>query len=197
MPHLQVISGKQRSSCGYYQQGFTNQQALLLLIIMFPLGVIVLGLGAIVLQRPPSATNQPQATDQPATTKSKIAPVPMAPENNESALFSATDQAISTVNDWIKAMSDGDEVMARRLMTVGAESFHSPEFFDRFVRVTVSDLQTSGNSGSYVNLNGIMTFVYRDGTTQRETRSFTVRTEPLGQAQVTNTEFISVIKSRS
>lgn len=82
-------------------------------------------------------------------------------------------------------------------MTEGANSLYDPQFFKQFLRVTVTDLQITSSNGSYINLHGIMTFVYKDGTTQRETRSFTVRVVADGDSQVTNTEFISVIKSRS
>lgn len=94
-------------------------------------------------------------------------------------------------------MSEGDNETARQLMTDGAKSLYSPEFFNQFQRVTVTDMHSTGINGSHVNLNGIMTFVYKDGTTQRETRSLTVRTDTTRKAQVTNTEFISVIKARS
>jgi hypothetical protein len=190
VPGLPLNKNKQRSRYRVCQQGFTNQQALLLLLIILPFGFIALGLGSIVLQRQQSMPT-PQAVNTP------IIKDPSVVENNGPAFTLALDQAISTVGNWIAAMSEGDEVMARRLMTDGAKSLYSREFFDQFLRVTVTDLQTSGISGSYVSLNGIMTFVYKDGTTQRESRSFTVRTEPNGEAQVTNTEFISVIKFRS
>jgi hypothetical protein len=190
VPGRSLNKNKQRSRYRVYQQGFTSQQALLLLLIILPFGFITLGLGSIVLQRHQSMPT-PQAVNNP-TIKA-----PSAVENNGAVFDLAIDQAISTVSNWITAMSEGDEVMARRLMTYGAKSLYSRDFFDQFLRVTVTDLQTSGISGSYVSLNGIMTFVYKDGTTQRESRSFTVRTEPHGEAQVTNTEFISVIKFRS
>lgn len=81
-------------------------------------------------------------------------------------------------------------------MTDRAATLYDPDFFSQFERVTVSDLYASSTSSSYVNLNGVMTFIYPDGSTQRETRTFTVYVSPQSQPVVTTTEFISVIKPR-
>ncbi len=50
-----------------YSRGFSNQQALLALLICFPIGLIGLGLVVILLQRPGSQIAQPQ---QPPTERS-------------------------------------------------------------------------------------------------------------------------------
>ena len=43
-----------------------------------------------------------------------------------------------------------------------------PAFFDQFARVTVQDLRLTSQSGSTVNLEGVVSFVYPDGTIQTE-----------------------------
>ena len=80
----------------------------------------------------PQATAKPQATDQPTTTSLEIAPTPVAPNDNEAAVASAIDMEISTVNDWITAMSVEDNETAHRLMTDRAKSIYSPDFLISF-----------------------------------------------------------------
>jgi hypothetical protein len=61
--------------------------------------------------------------------------------------------------------------------------------------VRVSDLQESGRSGNSIMLNGVVTFTYPDGSSQSESRSFTVDTanQP---ARITGSSFGAVIKPR-
>ncbi len=162
--------------------GFSNQQALLVLFLVFPVGLVVLGLSFTVLMSP-----QGQQAKQPK---------PLAKAERITPRINPVDLAISTVILWVQTLSDGDTTKARSLMTDGAATLYDPDFFSQFERVTVSDLQASSTSGSYINLNGVMTFIYPDGSTQRETRTFTVNVSSQSQPLVTATEFVSVIKPR-
>lgn len=162
--------------------GFSNQQALLVLLLVFPAGLVLLGVGFTVLMRP-----QAQQAEQPK---------PLATAERIEPRVNPVDLAISTVNQWVQALSDGNTTKAHSLMTDGAATLYDPDFFTQFERVTVSDLQVSSVSGSYINLNGVMTFIYPDGSTQRETRTFTVNVLSQSQPVVTATEFVSVIKPR-
>ena len=74
------------------------------------------------------------------------------------------------------------------------ESF-SPSFFSQFERVTVEDLQITSRTDSSINFIGQNTYVYPDGSTQRETRSYTVRNLG-GELKITASEFIKVTKFR-
>lgn len=172
------------------QHGFTNQQALLILIIVFPLGIMGIGLILTVHQR-----QQMQVVKEAKPPVHKLAaPEPQTLDNLQ---VDASDAAINTVNKWIKAMSDGDELSIKSYMTGSAEIFYDPIFLSQFHRISISDLQVTSRSGSFVNLNGVITFVYKDGTTQRETRSFTVQLINSAFPFVTATEFIAVTKERS
>ena len=162
--------------------GFSNQQALLVLLAVFPFGLVVLGTGFTVIMN----TKEQQAEQ----------PKPSAKVEQIATKINQVDVAISTVNQWVQALSEGNTTRARSLMTDGAATLYDPDFFTQFERVTVSDLQASSTSGSYVNLNGVMTFIYPDGSTQRETRTFTVSVMSQTQPVVTATEFVSVIKPR-
>ena len=93
-------------------------------------------------------------------------------------------------------MSDIDTQRASKYMTGAAERMYDPAFFRQFDRVNVSNLTIDSVSGSFINLSGIMTFVYPDGSVQKETRTFTLYSKD-GSSVVTNTEFGKVIDSRS
>ena len=75
-----------------------------------------------------------------------------------------------------------------------AESF-SPGFFSQFERVTVEDLQITFRTDSSINFIGQNTYAYPDGSTQRETRSYTV-SNLSGELKITASEFIKVTKFR-
>ena len=205
--------------------GFSNQQALLFLLISFPLGLIGIGLILTTMVQSPTETivgeqsiNQPSQT---ATTESSSASdetpdtqvedsrdeaTKIASMQEQDASFntpadivsndSKIDLAIDVVQKWVSTFTMLDANETRQYMTGEAERMYDPLFFEQFSRVNVSELKVESISGSFVNLNGVMTFVYLDGSTQRETRSFTVFSN--GQrAEVTNSEFIKVIKTRS
>lgn len=179
--HRHTVSFRSRRASDQ-SPGFSNQQALLALLLVFPVGLVVLGVGFMVLIRP-----QAQQAEQPK---------PLAKAERLTPRINPVDLAISTVSRWVQALSDGNTTKARSLMTDGAATLYDPDFFSQFERVTVSDLQASSTSGSYVNLNGVMTFIYPDGSTQRETRTFTVNVLSQSQPVVTATEFVAVIKPR-
>ena len=172
------------------RNGFTNQQALLILVIVFPLGLILIGIALMTVQ-----AKWPQENQQTQLPKNSFTP-PIA-QTAVQRQVDPVDTAINTVNIWIQAMSDGDEAITRSLMTGSATHFYDPNFLSQFYRVSISDLQVTSRSGSFVNLNGIITFVYKDGTTQRETRSFSVQVINPSSPVITATEFIAVIKQRS
>ena len=75
-----------------------------------------------------------------------------------------------------------------------ADQFDST-FFNQFERVTVADLHQTSSSGSMINFEGVMTFVYRNGDVQTETRTFTVDTSTI-PALITSSEFGRVLRSR-
>lgn len=75
-----------------------------------------------------------------------------------------------------------------------AERF-SPDFFRKFKRVTIDDLQVTSRTENSINFRGQSTYVWSDGSTQRELRSYTVRNLD-GELKITSSEFIKVTKKR-
>lgn len=92
-------------------------------------------------------------------------------------------------------MSNVDSERASQYMTGDTEHMYDPELFKQFNRVNISNLTVDSVSGSFIKLSGIMTFVYPDGSIQKEARSFTVYSKERG-AVVTNTGFGEIIQSK-
>ena len=107
------------------------------------------------------------------------------------------DKAVAAVTRAVDYMSSGNAQNAERFLAGPALRNYQPSFFGKFSRVTVTDLKVTGTSGSHVNLKGTMTFVYKDGSIQKESRSFTVLTQRNGSGLLVATEFDRVLKSRS
>ena len=74
---------------------------------------------------------------------------------------------------------------------MAADQFE-PTFFNQFARVTVADLRETSSTGSMINLEGVVTFVYRNGNLQTETRTFTVDTRST-PPMITASEFGRVL----
>ncbi|WP_375328728.1 hypothetical protein [Microcystis sp. BLCC-F210] len=104
-------------------------------------------------------------------------------------------EAISLIENLYYALSEKNFDQARSLYSSQlAESF-SPSFFSQFERVTVEDLQVTSRTDTSINFIGQNTYVYPDGSTQRELRSYTVRNLD-GELKITASEFIKVTKFR-
>jgi hypothetical protein len=113
MSRLQITSfqAMRRSGSG----GFTNQQALLVLLICFPLGLIALGIIVILFQRQvpqlaqapqstPRAPSQPPTQAQQPDSGIQIQPLPnVPPPSDESGLTEL--QARSIVEKWLTVKS--------------------------------------------------------------------------------------------
>jgi len=104
-------------------------------------------------------------------------------------------EAISLIENLYYALSEKNFDQAMSLYSPQlAESF-SPSFFSQFERVTVEDLQVTSRTDTSINFIGQNTYVYPDGSTQRELRSYTVRNLD-GELKITASEFIKVTKFR-
>lgn len=105
------------------------------------------------------------------------------------------DRAVGGIQQLYAALSAKDFNQAQSFYSGAAADQFDPGFFRQFERVTVQDLQTTSQTGSTVNLEGQVTFVWPDGSLQRETRTFSVDTSHV-PAVITESEFGRVIKSR-
>ncbi|TVQ06997.1 MAG: serine/threonine protein kinase [Leptolyngbya sp. DLM2.Bin27] len=70
-----------------------------------------------------------------------------------------------------------------------------PGFFAQFERVSVENLRVTGQTADTVEFLGENTYVYPDGSTQREQRTFTVQMQD-GQPRIVASSFRSVLQAR-
>ena len=167
----------------------------------FLAGVLAVGLAGLItwllLSRqglpllPQPAAQDQASTPSPQADSTATQLPPPAPDLQQAAL----DNAIATVQQLYSDLSNGNGEAARQLIGGGAADQFDPAFFNQFQRVNVSDLREIGRSGAVVSLQGVVTFVYPDGSTQSESRSFVVdtATQP---ALITASGFNQVLKAR-
>ena len=144
--------------------------------------------------RPPVPVAQPVT---PPATPTLPEPEPSPPTSDETASSDAANlnQAISRVQELYGALSSKNYDAASGFFAGAAADQFDPTFFNQFERVSVTELRESGRSGSTLTLEGQVTFTYPDGTSQLETRSFTVDTATT-PAVITDSAFGQVLKGR-
>ena len=153
----------------------------LVAVLSFIAGVLVVGVvGAltwlVLLNRSmtPSTASAPalESAPEPATTEPEPATTEPKPDPAQLQL----NQAVETVRQLYDDISLGNTAAAKQLFSPQAADQFDPAFFSQFQRVAVDSLQEVSRDGSKVTLQGVVTFVYPDGTSQAESRSFTVDT---------------------
>lgn len=105
------------------------------------------------------------------------------------------EQAISLIENLYYLLSEKQFNEANSLYSPQLADSFSSGFFSQFERVTVEDLQITSRTDSTINFRAQNTYIYPDGSTQREVRSYTVRNLD-GELKITSSEFISVTKPR-
>jgi len=150
-------------------------------VLSFIAGVLVVGVvGALtwlmLLNRSmtPSTATAPALVSEPEPTQTEPEPATSEPKLDPAQL--QLNQAIETVRQLYDDISLGNTAAAKQLFSPQAADQFDPAFFSQFQRVAVDNLQEISRDGSKVTLQGVVTFVYPDGTSQAESRSFTVDT---------------------
>ena len=150
-------------------------------VLSFIAGVLVVGVvGAltwlVLLNRSmtPSTATAPALVSEPEPTQTEPEPATSEPKLDPAQL--QLNQAIETVRQLYDDISLGNTAAAKQLFSAQAADQFDPAFFSQFQRVAVDNLQEVNRDGSKVTLQGVVTFVYPDGTSQAESRSFTVDT---------------------
>jgi serine/threonine-protein kinase len=87
--------------------------------------------------------------------------------------------------DWDGARSQFGDALAAQF---------DPGFFAQFDRVSVDNLRVTGQTADTIELLGENTYVYTDGSTQREERTFTVEMRD-GQPRIVASSFKGVLQS--
>jgi hypothetical protein len=107
----------------------------------------------------------------------------------------AEGEAISLLEKLYVDLSRKDYDAAKTAFTEPLVHTFSASFFNQFKRVSIENLQISSRTDSSINFIGDNTYIWPDGSTQREQRSFAVRNIN-GKLLVTSSEFIKVLQPR-
>jgi serine/threonine-protein kinase len=133
----------------------------------------------------PEVDDAPEVVVEPEETA--------APEPETSELTPEAAQA--TVATLYNHVSNGAWDAARSQFSGPLAQQFDPGFFAQFDRVSVENLRVTGQTSDSVEFVGENTYVYPDGSTQREQRSFTVQMQD-GQPRIVGSSFGGVLKSR-
>jgi hypothetical protein len=186
------------------RSGGTN---VLVAVLAFLTGGLLMGLvGALVLLQqsprrvmvspPANRPSPPPVTDTAPSTPPQQPSLPEpAPSPAPEPPAARPDLAVASIQGLYEALSSKTYDRARQFFGGAAADQFDPSFFDQFARVSVSDLRETGQAGSIVTLEGQVTFTYPDGTSQSESRTFTVDTAT-DPALITASSFGAVIKAR-
>ena len=127
----------------------------------------------------PAVTADP-APDSPDSEVPSSELTPAAAEATVAALYSDVSS-----QDWDGARSQFGDALAAQF---------DPGFFAQFDRVSVENLRVTGQTADAIELLGENTYVYADGSTQREERTFTVELRD-GQPRIVASSFKGVLQS--
>ncbi|WP_317034524.1 protein kinase domain-containing protein [Nodosilinea sp. E11] len=138
------------------------------------------------------AAPEPEVTAAPEpVVEAEDAPAP--PPEPQSELTPAAAQA--TVSALYSYVSNQSWDAARSQFGGSLAQQFDPGFFAQFDRVSVENLRVTGQTADTVEFVGENTYVYPDGSTQREQRSFTVQMQD-GQPRIVGSSFRGVLQAR-
>ena len=138
-----------------------------------------------VLPSTPTSTPIPTPTPIPSQVQPITPPSSYISEGN----------AISLIETLYFLISDKQFVQAADLYSRQLAEEFDPNFFRQFDRVTVSDLYVISRTDTSINLEGINTYVWSDGSIQRELRTYTVH-QVGNDVKITASEFVRVMQFR-
>ena len=131
------------------------------------------------------------AAPEPAVT---AAPAPSSPDPEVPSSELTPAAAEATVAALYSHVSNQDWDGARSQFGDALAAQFDPGFFTQFDRVSVEHLRVTGQTADAIELLGENTYVYADGSTQREERTFTVELRD-GQPRIVASSFKGVLQS--
>lgn len=132
----------------------------------------------------------------PDDNVSADAPPVAEPTSSETGELLTASTSAAVVENLYGAISAQNWDVAASYFSPDASPPFDPGFFQQFDQVTVSNLRVTSQSESTITLIGENTYVWPDGSTQREERSYTIRSEA-GQALISDSAFIRMIQARN
>ncbi|ESA36873.1 serine threonine protein kinase [Leptolyngbya sp. Heron Island J] len=100
--------------------------------------------------------------------------------------------AVATFYDYLSSQS---WEQARTQIGGRVAQQFNPNFFQKFQQVSVENLQVQSQTSDTIEFLGQNTYIYADGSMQREARTFTVQLVD-GQPRIVGSDFVRVIESR-
>lgn len=153
-------------------------------------------------QETPSSTEEPQssAPPKPADPEPQAEEIPKAEPSpaadSEPAATINPSAAETTVASLYGHVSNQDWNSAQAMFGGSLAQQFNPNFFKQFQQVTVENLRVTNQTPDTVELVGQNTYVYPDGRTQREERTYTVQMLN-GEPRIVASSFVRVLKSRN
>ncbi|MGG6240501.1 protein kinase domain-containing protein [Nodosilinea sp. AN01ver1] len=142
------------------------------------------------------ASPEPEAPTPPepvaAESSEAAEDVPAPPESGGELTTGAAQATVGSLYSYVSSKSWD---AARSQFGGSLAQQFDPGFFAQFDRVSVENLRVTGQTADTVELVGENTYVYPDGSTQREERSFTVQMQD-GQPRIVGSSFRGVLQSR-
>jgi serine/threonine protein kinase len=132
--------------------------------------------------RPEPEASAPEAVDPDPDVA--VAPTPLTPEAAQATVASLYDYLSN--QSWDAARGVFGKTLAQQF---------DPGFFQQFEQVTVDNLQVTHQTTDTVELTGQNTYIYPDGSRQREERTYTVQSVD-GQPRIVASAFVQVLAPR-
>ncbi|MEN9918615.1 MAG: hypothetical protein RL662_1051 [Bacteroidota bacterium] len=104
-------------------------------------------------------------------------------------------EAVSLIEKLYYLLSEKSFTQTVPLYSPELANQFTPGFFGQFERVTVENLQIVSRTENSIDFTGQNTYSWRDGSTQKELRSYTVKNFDV-ELKITSSQFIKVIKFR-
>ncbi|MEO1403276.1 MAG: serine/threonine-protein kinase, partial [Cyanobacteria bacterium J06635_1] len=143
----------------------------------------------------PETTTDP-VSSSPVVTAPVSQPEEATLEESEAVGALTPESAQTIVAAFYNHVSNQSWDAARGLADGPLAQQFSPDFFQQFQQVTVENVRVTAQTAETIELLGQNTYVYDDGSTQQEERTYTVQLIN-GAPRMVASDFVRVIKSRS
>ncbi|MEM9485654.1 MAG: protein kinase, partial [Cyanobacteria bacterium P01_F01_bin.116] len=140
---------------------------------------VLLGRAYMPIERPPAVTGATSPEDR----------------LEDSAVTLTPAVAQTVITDFYADLSNQDWDQAKARTSDAIAQQFDPNFFQKFQQVSVENLTVTAQTPESIEFLGQNTYLYNDGSTQKEERTFTVQLVN-GQPRIVDSAFIKVTKSR-
>lgn len=122
----------------------------------------------------PAAATTPEFPAPPSVTASEEPTVSSGATTAAEDTAAAQQRAITSVQKLYAALAAKDYDRARGYFSAGAADQFEPGSLEAYEQISIQDLRVTGQSGTTLELEGVVSLVQSDGSRHLETRSFSV-----------------------